>query len=111
VGNRLQALRCKAFKITVIFSPMHYNEGMRPFCRSGVSREARTSSGGAVSRDCTNASFAADAALTSSQPACGVLHKRCAQWLEKAVDNRLQALRCKAFKIVAKYSPPYKPQI
>jgi hypothetical protein len=31
VDKRLQALRCKAFKMAVKFSPMHYNEGMRPF--------------------------------------------------------------------------------
>ncbi len=54
MDNRVQALRCKAFRMAVKFSPMHYNEGMRPFCRSGVSREARASSAGAVSRECRN---------------------------------------------------------
>ena len=31
-----------------------------------------------------------------------LLHSRCAQWMEKPVDNRLRALRHKGFKIVAK---------
>lgn len=33
VDNCVQALRCKAFKMAVIFSPLHYNEGMRLFLR------------------------------------------------------------------------------
>ena len=31
MDNRVQALRCKAFRMAVKFSPMHYNEGMRFF--------------------------------------------------------------------------------
>ncbi|WP_296252456.1 hypothetical protein [uncultured Stenotrophomonas sp.] len=34
-----------------------------------------------------------------------LLHSRCVQWLEKAVDNRVQALRCKAFKMAVNFSP------
>ncbi|WP_313174228.1 hypothetical protein [Stenotrophomonas sp.] len=103
MDNGAQALRCKAFKMAVNFSPRHYNEGVRFFVGAASAPKHAHRQVGQSPGTAGTVSFAADAAPASSHPAYRVLHKRCAQWLEKVVDNRLQALRCKAFKILVNF--------